>query len=158
MCTALIRILWWRGVRWVCRLVLYVQAGAGPYLETPPNLLTFCMGLWLSGRGKGKMNFPLAPRVKNSHSPYTPWAGRREDASKKSGAEVLGYAPTYIHRFIYVEVKAISLDLFASACLSHSVQLEFSISVQPDFAAPLSLCKPQARYPSFMLLHVFHMK
>lgn len=31
-----------------------------------------------------------------------------------------------------------------------SVQLEFSISAQPDTASPLSLCEPQASSPSFL--------
>lgn len=69
------------------------------------------------------------------------------------------YIYMFIYLFIYLCRGKCNLSRpFCICLLSHSVQLEFSISVQPDFAAPLSLCKPQASHPSFKLLHVFHIK
>lgn len=59
---------------------------------------------------------------------------------------------------IYVGLSTVCLSLFSSACLSHSVQLEFGISVQPDVATPLSLQAPSQLPLLFMSLRVFHMK
>lgn len=132
VCTALIRVLW-RGGRAASFLMLRVQAAAaGPHLEmqqTPRGVVV----MWERRR---QDEFSISTLCEELRSLYS--------VSEKviQGGQGQRCWAMLLCLFIY-KCRGKSI-LFSSACLSHSVQLEFSVSVQTDCAAPLSLCEPQA--------------
>lgn len=131
-------------------LMLCVQAAAGPHLgmqQTPRGVVV----MWERQR---QDELSISTLCKEElRSLYS--VGKKEGKMIQGGQGQRCWA-MLLCVFIY-KCRGKNI-LFLSACLSHSVQLEFSISVQPACAAPLSLCEPQAHYLSFMLLHVFHIK
>lgn len=86
----------------------------------------------------------LQPHSKEKPQPLSPVSRKMSHKVPGSGAGQ--------HSIRTWRVNALSHPFLI--CVSHSVQLEFSISAQPDTATPLSLCKPPSS-PSFLCFCMF---